>query len=123
VFYRISLAAPPATVAAVGAATSSPYAWIVGWMPVVIGVIMVILVRSILDMKAKKKEAWNYNVLVMGLCSIVTAVFVHEWAMTPGQATLFGMGVGAAGVGVIKWGGPTLAYVMQKGADGLNGRK
>lgn len=122
-FYRVGLfAAGSALPAAVGVATVSPsssLAWIAPAMPVVIGVIMVILSRAILDMKAKRKERWKYNALVMTLCSIFTAVWVHEWTLTAGQATLFGLGVGASGVGIIKFGKPLVALMMQKGADTL----
>lgn len=88
-------------------------------MPIIIGVIMVVIVRAIIDMNASKKRTWNYNLLVISLCSIFTGVFVHEYSLTAGQATLFGMGVGAMGVGIISFGKPVLLAVIGKVQEGL----
>ncbi len=88
-------------------------------MPVIISVIMVVIVRSIFDMNASKKRAWNYNLLVIALCSIFSGVFVHEYAMTAGQACLFGMGVGGMGIGIISFGKPVLLAIIGKAQEAL----
>jgi hypothetical protein len=108
------------TTAVVGAAsTNSYFAWVIPWMPVIVGVVVLILTRLIMDMNASKKREWNYNTAVMCLCAIVTGVFVHEWHLTASQATLFGMGAGAAGVSIIGFGKPLLLVVLAKAQDGL----
>lgn len=111
------------TTAAVGAAASpkGQYDLIAESLPIAIGVIMCIIVRALIDMEAKKKKAWNYNVLVMVLCSIFTAVFVHEYELTAGAAMLFGIATGATGVGIISYGKPLLASIIGKANDAMNG--
>jgi hypothetical protein len=117
-FYRVGLfAASSAVPAAVGVATSNagnPLFWIAPLMPMVIGVIMVILSRAILDMKAKRKEKTSYNILVMLMCSIFCAVMVHENGLTAGAACLLGMGTGVFGVGILAFGKPILVAVIAK---------
>lgn len=102
----IGMAVTGGVTAAVAGATASQskYAWIGQFMPMVVGIIMVILVRSVVDMKATKKSKWNYNLLVTAMCALFTGVFVHEYSLSAGTATLFGMGVGAMGVGIIGFG-------------------
>lgn len=95
------------------------YDWVSQLMPVLISVIMVVIVRSIFDMNATKKPAWNYNLLVIALCSIFSAVFVHEYKMSAPIACLFGMGVGGMGIGIISFGKPVLLAVISKVSDGL----
>lgn len=109
-----------AATAVVGAtSTNQNMAWIAGWLPVLIGVVVVVLTRLIMDMNSTKKREWTYNTVVLILCSVVTAVFVHEWHLTAGQATLFGMGAGASGVGIISFGKPALLAILTKAQEGL----
>lgn len=121
-FDRVAAAAiTTTTMAAVGAASSpeNRYEWVGQLMPVIIGVVMVVLVRAIIDMNAPKKRKLNYNLIVITLCSLFTGVFVHEYSLTAGQATLFGMGVGATGVGIISFGKPVLLAIVGKVQEGL----
>lgn len=100
---RVLIAA--ATTAAIAEKSSlNQYEWVGQLMPVLIAVIMVIIVRMIFDMNATKKRAWNYNLLVMSLCSIFAAVFTHEWSLSAGGACMLGMGAGSLGIGIISFG-------------------
>jgi len=119
VFSRVAISAVTSGAVGVAASPVTKYAWVVDLMPMVIAVIMVIIVRAIIDMNAAKKRAWNYNLLVMTLCSIFTAVFVHEYSLSAGAATLFGMGTGAMGVGIISFGKPMLLAVITKAQESL----
>ncbi|SFQ00618.1 hypothetical protein SAMN04488241_1219 [Sphingomonas rubra] len=90
-------------------------------MPMLVGVIMCVIVRALIDMDSKKKRGWNYNLLVMVLCSVFTAVMVHEYALSSGGAMMLGVGSGATGVGLINYGKPVLAALVDKLNDSVNG--
>lgn len=82
---------------------------------------MCVIVRALVDMDSKKKRTWNYNALVMLLCSIFTGVLVHEYELTAGAAMMLGIGTGATGVGIISYGKPILASLVAKLNESVNG--
>ncbi|WP_143090228.1 hypothetical protein [Sphingomonas rubra] len=124
VFARAALTT--ATTSMVGVVAANPraassYQWVSDMMPMLVGVIMCVIVRALIDMDSKKKRGWNYNLLVMVLCSVFTAVMVHEYALSSGGAMMLGVGSGATGVGLINYGKPVLAALVDKLNDSVNG--
>lgn len=99
IFYS-ALTVSASGAAAVGAATPHPYAWLAS---IAVGCLAAMIVRgvSILDPAQKKKRVWSFEALVTMLSVLLTAVIVHDRAMSIAAATFAGVGIGGLGVGVI----------------------
>lgn len=90
-----------------GAAVApEPVIWWIGGYPspagpMVVCMLAVIITRLVIGLQAEGRAQWALDVAIMALCLLVTVLWVQAHQLQLLAAGITGIGVGAAGAGVI----------------------
>lgn len=79
--------------------------WIVGYPfpagPMVVCMLAVIITRLVIGLQAEGRAQWALDIAITALCLLVTVLWVQAHQLDLLAAGITGIGVGAAGAGVI----------------------